>query len=353
MERLAREFEQTCTGTTLQLNYVPREQILARFQETHASAANDTADPDMLHLSSRWLAPLAEAGLLLNLTERVSADSLQQFLPETVETMRYDGRLYGIPESLEVLALFHNLDYISDPPIDMEQLTLTVESDTRLALPVGFFWGYWGMDPFGGFEFDSYSGRITEVEGLTNWLNRLQRRDPEAGIDLYFDDAAAEDAFAFEEAVYLVSGPWSLPRLRQELGNDRFRVAPLPNGPLMAGRPMLQVTGTVVSIDADDLEADTAIAFSHFLNLPSSQLRLAATGNHISASVTVDLNDHPNLQGFREQAKFAALVVENSNFTRLEAQGDLLYEAVLIDGVEPEVAVPAFVEAVHRENGVE
>ncbi len=352
LEQLARDFEETCAGMTLQLSYVDGEQIVARFQEAYDSAADDAADPDMLLLSSRWLAPLAEAGLLLDLTERVAAGSLQQFLPETVETMRYGGRLYGIPESLEVLALFHNLDYIADPPIDMEQLVLTVDSQTRLALPVGFFWGYWGMDPFGGFEFDSYTGRILQVDGLTAWLARLQFRDPEAGIDLYFDHRAAEDAFAFEEAVYLVSGPWSLPRLRQEVGDDRFRVAPLPNGPVMAGRPMLQVTGTVVSIDADELAADTAVAFSRFLNLPASQQQLAATGSHVSASVTVDLSAYPNIEGFREQAKSAALVVENSNFARLEAQGDLLYEAVLVDGADPQIAVPAFVEAVHRENGV-
>ena len=227
------------------------------------------------------------------------------------------------------------------------------DTDVRLALPVGFFWGYWGMAPFGGFEFDSYSGRIGTTTGLVNWLSTLQQRDIEAGIDFYFDDEAAEDAFAFEEAAYLVSGPWSLPRLRQELGEARFQVVPLPSGPLMAGNPMLQVVGTVVSADADDLAVEGALAFSHFLNLHPSQQRLAATGSHVSASVTVDLSDYPNIEGFREQAKAAALVVENSNFARLEAEGDLLYQTVLIDGVDPEEAVPAFVAAVHGQNGID
>ena len=200
----------------------------------------------MLILSSRWLAPLAEEGLLLDLTERVNSTFLQQFLPETVGVMRYDGSLYGIPESLEVLALFYNSELVADPPIDIQQLVQKVTTDIRLAMPVGFFWAYWGMDPFGGFSFDSDIGQIQKSEGLLDWLTTLQQIAMEAGIDFYFDARGGEDAFASEEAAYLVSGPWSLPRLRQELGSDRFRVVPLPSGPFMAGSPMLQTIGTVI-----------------------------------------------------------------------------------------------------------
>ena len=353
VEELARQFEATCPGTTLALTYVAQEAISDRYREAYRSPADDNADPDLLLLSSRWLATLAEEELLLDLTERVPASYLQQFLPKTVETMRYGGRLYGIPESLEVLALFYNAARVNDPPIDVQQLVRSVNTDARLAMPVSFFSGYWGMDPFGGFEFDSYSGRVGETGGLVNWLTTLQEIDAEAGTDLYFNAADAEDAFAFEEAAYLVSGPWSLPRLRQELGEDRFRVTPLPNGPLMTSSPMLQVVGTVVSANADDLAIDAGLAFSRFLNLTTSQEYMAETGNHISASVTVDLTDYPNIEGFREQAKSAALVVENSNFARLEALGDQLYADVLLNDANPADAVTAFVEAVHQKNGVE
>ena len=188
LEELARQFEKTCAGTLLSLTHIPAEEIADRYQQTAGNTENnaESNEPDMLLESSRMLAPLAEEGLLLDLTERVSPNFLQQFLPEAVESMRYEGRLYGIPESLNVLALYYNPALIADPPIDVQQLTQGLDADTRLALPVGFFEAYWGMDPFGGFEYDSYTNRISETQGLINWLATLQQAAARAGVDLYF-----------------------------------------------------------------------------------------------------------------------------------------------------------------------
>lgn len=348
-EELARDFEVACPGVAIEIAYVPDEQIATQFAEQ----AQAGEGPDMLHASSRWLAPLAEAGLLLDLTERVSASFLQQFVPNTVEAMRYDGSLYGIPESVTILALFYNNAVVVDPPIDVQQWLQNASPDSRLALPMGFFWGYWGLRPFGGFTFDSYTGEILDTTGLVAWLETLQQAAPIPGVDLYFDPSAAEDAFAYEEAAYLVSGPWSLNRLRQEVGPDRFRVVPLPNGPVGPGSPMLRVQGTMIHANASPLAVDVALAFSKFLNLPQSQQRFLETGNHVTASVTVDLTGHPNIDSFHQEAKVAALVVENSNFATMESLGDQLYRSVLEDGAVPAEAVAAFVEAVHGATGVQ
>ena len=107
----------------------------------------------------------------------------------------------------------------------------------------------------------------------------------------------------------------------------------------------------MINANTDELTVDAALAFSRYLSLPASQQHLVASGNHVSASVTVDLSDHPKIESFREQAKSAALTVENSNFRRLEERGDELYRTVLIEGIDPVEAVPAFVDAVHSENG--
>lgn len=346
-QALAEEFSTTCPGVHLELTYVPYEKIAARFAQEAAAGGG----PDLLFENSRWLAPLVEQGLLLDLTEYIEPALLQQFIPGAVQTMRYADRLYGVPESVTVLALFFNPSMIADPPIDMQQLVQAVDADIRVALPVSFYFGYWGMEPFGDFSFDSYTGRLLEVDGLTAWLQALQRVDNEPGVDVYFDYAAAEDAFAFEEAAYFVGGVSTLPRFREELGEDRFRVVPLPNGPVRPGSPMLQVRGSMVNVNASDLAVDIALAFTHFINLPVSQHRLLETGSHVTASVIVNLDDYPNINSFREQAKVAALVVENSNFVTMEMLGNDLYVAVLRDGADPTVAVPRFVEDVHAATG--
>lgn len=345
MEGLAREFESVCSGSTISVVYVPYESISQQF----ADAVKAGDGPDALFESSRWLGQLVEDGVLLDLTERVAPRILQQFVPKTVAAMRYRDRLYGIPESIAVLALVYNRTKIGDPPIDVQQLAQSVTVDRRIAMPVGFYWGYWGLDSFGGFTFDSYSGEISETAGLVAWLEALQRVSPRPGFDLYFDFSDAEDAFAYEEAAYLITGPWSLARLREEVGMDRISVTQLPNGPVGLGSPMLQTQGMMISAGADPLSIDLAIAFGQFINLPESQQRFLETGSHVTASVTVDLSNYPNIGAFREQARVASLVVENSKFATLEQYGDKLYEAVLIDDSAPADAVHSFVEAVNAE----
>lgn len=347
-DQLAREFEVVCTGITINIEEIPEDDLASRF----ATATRIGEGPDALFGSSRWLASLVEDGQLLDLTERVPASRLQQFMPSTVEAMRYGGRLYGVPESVSVLALYYNSTIISDPPIDVQQLVQSADANARLAMPVGFFWAYWGMNPFGGFDFDSIAGSILETGGLTTWLEELQSIDVEPGVDFYFDFSEAEDAFASGDAAYLVGGPSSLPRLRSDLGDENFRVVTLPNGPRKPGSPILRVQGTMISSSAADSSVDIALAFEEFVNLRSSQLRFLETGNHVTASVTIRIADYPNIESFRDQAKASALVVENNNFRGLLEQGDLLYESVLADGVAPAEAVPLFIDEVHTATGI-
>lgn len=344
-EQLAAEFMEICPGSSITTNAVPDLEIAARFAEQTAAGSG----PDVLFTSTRWLAPLAEQELLMDLTEMVLPQQLQQFLPNTVGAMRYRDRLYGIPESVLVLALLHNLDQVSEPPITLQDLARTVRVDRRAALPMGFFWGFWGMESYGSFSFDSLTGEIQDTAGLVAWLQGLQQVGPTPGLDFYFDAPAAEDAFAYEQAAYLVSGPWSLPRLSEEVGRERFRVTPLPNGPVGPGSPLLQAQGFMVSASASSLSTDLALAFSQFVGLPESQQRLLETGAHVPASVTVDLAEYPNIEGFRNQAKVATLAVENRNFVVLEELGNQLYRDVLENGADPVEAVDAFVEAVHAE----
>lgn len=340
---LVQQFEATCPGNTIKVVYVPYSEIEQRF----AAEAEAGGGPDMLFESSRWLAPLAEKGLLLDLSPRVSGRTLQQFVPLTVENMRYKGRLYGIPESITVLALFYNRSMVAEAPIDVQQLLQSVSATRRLAMPVSFFYGFWGVGPFGGFTFDSYSGQILRSDGLIPWLEGLQKAHPMPGVDYYVDAPSAINAFAFGEAGYLVSGPWALPQIRAELGDDGFRVAPLPNGPAGPGSPMLQTQGAMINANSGDLAVGLALAFAQFINLPESQKQFLSTGDHVSASITLDLSGYPNIESFRAQAKVATLMIENRNFVTLETLGDQLYASVLKDGVAPAVAAPKFVDAVN------
>ena len=339
---LADQFEAACPDNQIEIRTVPYVEIKNRFAE----AARAGGGPDLLFESSRWLAPLAEEGLLLDLTERVSPRFLQQFVPKTVENMRYRGRLYAVPESVTLLALYYNRDLTNEVPFEISQLAQLATSARPLALPSRFYSLYFGVAAYGPFAFDSYTGELQETAGLVTWLTTLQSLAAQPGVDLYFQGSEADDAFAYEEAAYLVNGPWVLPRFNQELGADRFRVVPLPGGPFGPAGPMLQVQGAMINVNASHLAIDLALAFSYFLNLPESQRRFLETNSHVTASVTVDLAEYPNLKGFHDQIKSAVSITENSNFALLEQLGNDLYRAVLVEGKDPAAAVAEFAAAV-------
>ncbi|MDX1416892.1 MAG: extracellular solute-binding protein, partial [Candidatus Promineifilaceae bacterium] len=334
MDEIAQDFAALCEGVSLELTAFAADEII----ESYRAAAAEGGGPDILLGSSRWTSQLAEMGLLADLSDTVRAEDLEPLIPEAAVSMRYQNRLYGIPQSVSTLALLYNKEMVDIPPISLEELLIQIDPELRWALPMRFFYGYWGLYPFGGFQFDSATGLIAEQEGLVPWLTWLEAVQNRPGVDLTFDPAAATDAFARGEAAYLVGGPWVLPQLRQELGADGFGVAPLPSGPQGPGSPILQVEGIMVNANSEAL-LDEAVAFARFLGLPENQDLLLETGSSVSASVIANMEETPLLRGFQEQAKLASVVDENSKFAEMESLGNKLYEDVLLNDVDVETAV--------------
>ena len=349
MTEIAADFVATCPGTAVTYRYVPYAEIFAEF----VTAVDEGEGPVLLYASSRWLPQLAARGAIQDISEQIAPEDLQHLHARALRMMVYDQRLYGVPESIAVLALYYNPAKVGDAPGDLDLLLQRVDAENRLALPVSFFWGFWGMRPFGAFDWNSETGSVDDAQGLVDWLTWLQAADKRPGVDLFFDWTKAEDLFAAGEAAYLVSGPWSLPRMEDALGEAGFRVMPLPGGTMGPGSPMLRIRGSMINANANQAETETALAFAQFLTLQESQQRLLDGQGHVSANVTVNLDEFPNLKSFRDQARVAAMVQETVAFRRMEERGDDLYRAVLLDDADPAAAVAEFVEAVNAAHQAE
>lgn len=343
LQAIPASFEALCPGIKLEIFAQDPAEIIDNF----IAEAQDGGGPDILIESSRWSSQLAERELIADLSDHVRPVDLEPLIPEAADSMRFKQRLYGIPQLVSVLALIYNTDMIDSPPASLDELLLQVNSERRLALPVRFFYGYWGLNPFGGFDFNSEEGLIEELEGVVPWLTWLQSAQAEPGIDLTFDPAEATDAFVRRQAAFTVAGSWTLSQLREELGDDQFAVAPLPSGPAGLAAPILQVEGIMVSANSED-RIDDALAFSRFLSLPESQAVLLDSGSFVSANVIFNTDESPLLRGFQEAAKLAVEVDENSSFAAMEKLGDIMYEDVLIDGVDPQTAAAEFEAAVEQ-----
>ena len=345
-ELIAASFATACPDAEVTL--VHREPDT--FYNDYVSAVRAGNGPDAIYEASRWMPQLADQELLRELSDLAKPSALQQFIPGAADAMHYQGRLYGIPESVSVLALYYNRAQIQRTADDLDELLLQVDVDHRMAMPATFFDGYWGMSLFGGFTFDPTTGLVLDSTGLKDWLTWLQAAQRRAGFDVYADRNVAEAQFAKGDAAYFVSGPWSLARLRQEMGQGAFGVVPLPGGTRGPGSPMLQVLGVMVNAQASEPAAETAVAFAEYLNTPDSQTLLLQTGSHVSAGVNLDLTGYSQISGFREQAKIAGPVIENAKFAIIEEHGNLLYRQVLQDHADPAQAVEKFTADVAQAN---
>ncbi|MCB0192010.1 MAG: extracellular solute-binding protein [Anaerolineae bacterium] len=344
---ISQDFTDGCPGVTLELRGYTFEELSRRFRQ----AVQQGGGPDIIMQSTRLTTQLAEDGLIRDLTAFVEPAFLQQYIPGAEEAMRYQGRLYGLPESVEVLAQYYNTDLVDDPLLNLTEASVRVTPEQQFALPATFFYGYWGFEPFGGFAFDNNAELITNDQGLVDWLAWLQSAQNQQGMQLTTDPAEAQTLFAEGKAAYFVSGPWALSQLRRELGEERFRVAPLPAGPAGPGRPILQVRGVMVNANSDDETAAIAVAFGKYLVTPESQAKFLESGSHVSAVVNINLSDYPLISGFREQAKQAIVVAETTDFSTLEELGNELFDTVLTTDITPIEAVAPFKEAFYQALG--
>lgn len=340
---IVRRFAQTCPGNTITLTFVAEEALF----DGYVAEAERGAGPDALLSSSRWLPQLAERDLIRDIADEVSPEQLQTFIPAAVVNLTYRNRPYAIPESIANAALVFNRTQVTDPPIDLDGLLSQAAVGRRVALPVGFFNAYWGMTPLGAFEFDSNRGIFSAINGLSGWLEWLQQNQNRPGMSVTFDERAAEAEFLAGEAAFLVTGPWSLPRLRARFAPGDLAVASLPFGPFGAGAPLLQTNGIMINSRAAADVVSVAVAFAHYLSLPESQTLLSQTGTRVSANVMVNLGDFPLLNGFREQSRTSEIAIENQTFADMEALADEAYRAVLEEGENPLDATADLVAAVH------
>jgi arabinogalactan oligomer/maltooligosaccharide transport system substrate-binding protein len=193
--------------------------------EAEISAAGDSA-PDLFIGSSEWTDRLASTGFVAAL----GVSGVSGFDEAVTKGTSFQGELYGIPYSIENVALVCNGSRVKSQPGSANEL---VEAGFKLVLSPG-------GDPYTLFPIQSSfgvlplgldeSGDWTEATGLSaargkdfaKWLtqNRSLIRE--------LDYSSAITALVDEVEPCLVTGPWAIAELRQRADFD-IRVYEIPS----------------------------------------------------------------------------------------------------------------------------
>ncbi len=134
---------------------------------------------DLVMMDVVWLPKFAAAGWLLDLTDRIPANDLADFMTADLEGGRYDGRLYRLPVRSDAQLLYYRKDWLQQagiqPPDTFDQLMAA----SKLLQSAGISkWGY----VWQGRQFEGLAAVFVDIlAGFGGfWVNPTDR---EVGLD--------------------------------------------------------------------------------------------------------------------------------------------------------------------------
>ncbi|MGD8202014.1 sugar ABC transporter substrate-binding protein [Ornithinimicrobium sp. W1679] len=221
LEDVAATFEEE-TGVPVTLQVVANENLREQFKDSVGAGAG----PDIAVGAHDWLGELVQNNVVAPV--QLSSDLAGQFTPESVEAFTYEGQVYGVPYSVESLALIRNTALAPEEPASMEalvetgkQLVADGEAELVMAQELGQEGNAYSMYPYlaaygGGIfplleegGFDSTQVIIDSPETVQGgekiaWLGQ------EEALSVNIDPSNAIPQFVEENTAFLVSGPWAV-----------------------------------------------------------------------------------------------------------------------------------------------
>lgn len=237
---------------------VPFNDLFTKYDTDVAAGGG----PDFFVAPNDSLGSQARAGTIADITDLV-ADKLGDYSELSQGGMMYDGKMYGIPESLKAVAFWYNTDLLPEAPATTDDLKALMEGGTPIAISYGCYhhWGFFGS--FGAKIFDDQFNFVTDeanqanVTSAMSYLNDLYQISVANGLPRNDSDGLAP--FTEGTVAAITNGNWAMGDYRAALG-DKLAVAPIPAGPGGASNPLLGVDGFYFNPNSENTEAAIEVA---------------------------------------------------------------------------------------------
>ena len=238
LEDVAATFEEE-TGVPVTLQVVANENLREQFKDSVGAGAG----PDIAVGAHDWLGELVQNNVVAPV--QLSSDLAGQFTPESVEAFTYEGQTYGVPYSVESLALIRNTALAPEEPASMEalvetgqQLVADGEAELVMAQELGQEGNAYNMYPYlaaygggifplleeGGFDSTEV---IIDSEETVQGGEKIAWLAEEEALSVSIDASNAIPQFVEESTAFLVSGPWAIQQIT-EAGID-YEITSMPD----------------------------------------------------------------------------------------------------------------------------
>jgi maltose-binding protein MalE len=332
-----------------------RFATLTEMSEEFENAADSGLGPDLVSAPSSSVPTLAEMGLI---------DPLNGLLPETVivryttnilETLHYNGRLYGLPEALNPVVLYYDRGLVNAPATTVEALLTEATEGRVVVMGVSFYDAFWGVQAFGGRLLDEEGRVALDQGGFANWLAWLRRSREAPGMIFDTNREALRSRFMEDGVAYYVGEAAEFNLLVDAMGADRVGVALLPAGPEGAAGPFLTVQGLLFSTVSSPNQRRLALEFATFLTNTEQSAALMRTARRAPANLRVRVNPrlNPNIANIVAQARMAVPLRLIPEVTAAVMVGGETYMRVLEGVVEPADAAVELTQAIEAQTRTE
>ncbi|MDA3649232.1 extracellular solute-binding protein [Saccharopolyspora indica] len=268
-------------GYQVRVETVAFDQALNNYK----TAAQGGQGPDVLRSDVGWVAQLAQAGLIQDLSDTPLAADTADFLPAPLESTKHEGKTYAVPQVTDALALFYNKAQLAqagvEPPRTWDELrsiapklggdrALFINNDEYYALP--FLYSH------GGDLVDTGSRTITvnspeSVRGLQTAKDLIDAKAARTALDQPNSYTTMKAAFTSGEVAMVVDGPWAVSEYTQSqqfADPANLGIAPVPG----AGTSPVGGHDYVIRQGSD--ATDASVKFVQCMSSTENQAKIAA-----------------------------------------------------------------------------
>jgi len=322
--------------------------------QSYAEAVQAGGGPDLVLTANWWLGDMVAAEVAQPLDDLIPAAALDAYWPASLDSLRWNGKLYGLPINVELISLFYNRSLVASAqlPTTMAQLLTLARANPQqgIGLYASLYHLYWGFPAYGA-QFFNEQGQVVldQGNGAADYLTWLATLNKTNGSYVDEDYAMLLDRFKKGEFAFLVDGPWSIADLQGALGAN-LAVAQLPAGPAGPAQPWLSADGLFINPSASADQQRLALAVAQaFTNAESGQI-LVERARRLSANRTVQVSD-PLLQGFMQQASSAHAIPMIPEMKEVWGYGGDLLLRVLAGDEDPAGVVTEATTLINEANG--
>jgi len=324
-ETFAAEYEAQ-TGVKVVIDLIGRDAIHDKMGTLFV--AKDSSY-DLFNVDYNWIPEFSRAGHLVEMDEALNAPEVNgaDFLPRALEVARWDGKLYGFPQTVHPHLLWYRKDLFDEagrqPPTTMQEWRETVEFFQGKESDGESIYGWAAQSAkgfgnvhtwltflysFGGdaFNYDSMEPTLNTpeaIEATTFWAEMMQFTPP--GINDYTYDEVTNDAASGRLAT-CIQWSWGAfavddPTISKTVGKWDF--VPVPAG--TASVPHL--AEWVIAVSQYSKHQEEAIKFIQWLESPANDIRQALLGGgdpvRTSSYSATELTE-ATVEGYPDLARF-------------------------------------------------